>query len=1154
MAKTISDENIRLNIIINGNSAQKELLDLEKSTREYTAANKDLSAAKAKLVAEGKKETQEYKNITAEIKANNVVIGQNKTRMEALQKEIGVTGLTMNQLKQRAQQLRLQLNNAIPGGEAAKKYGAELTEVTARINELKGSAGNATTTFSKFKDGLASVGFPVSAAMLFTQAITGTINKLKEMVTANIDLEESQANVMKTTGYTKQQVDALTESLKKLNTKTPINELLGLAEAGGRINLTGKELENFVKQTDIAFVALGDSLEGSAEEIGLILGKIAGNFDLDKKYGIGTSISKIGSSLNELGANSKATEAPMVDFIKRLAGVSQQAGIALPDLAALGALFDENGQSVEISATTFNTLLPAIGKDVERFAKIAGVNVTDFRKIVEEDAFEALVLVAKGAQSNQKGLEGLSETLENYGVDSARAASVVGILSSKTDRLTELQKISNDAFEDGTSISKEFGIKNETLGATLSKIGNTLAAQFTGSGVSNFLRGIAEGFFNIISPAEKSSVATEKERQSLFLIESKIKDVNTSNTDRLRLINDLKDQYPLLLANIDAETVSNAELTTSLKNVNSQLINKIILQDKDSEIEKQNKEIGKERVNLFKQEDEVRARLIKLADKHNITLKDNVTLQEQARAVIDKLGISGGVLVDPVAKLSHELSNLSVIQKNLNHEESKGNQLLAEKQGLFKRLNVSQDVLNPGGKKVAGVKVEEPAGNGVGGDEASGKALTEKLKATEAAQQKLAELEDKYEKEKLQRLAISNEAKAQLASDEAIAAAVALGAKKELLDTIEAEHKIKIDEAKLKDEEIELKRVADFEARKTALLNEIEVLNEETNLEKEILKTEQDFAKREAELETLRLTIEEKTQLETLLEESKGIALQRIRKKYKDAEIKQEVDLTKAKKKLQNDIINGAIDAAGRESRVGQALLAVKGILAAKDMLIQLGVLKSKAAISVAGATVATAEGAAQTAKVGFPYNIPLLIAFAAQAVGIIAAVKGAVSNAKSTKVEGFEDGLYPITREQDGKQFNASFGGQTSSGMVNKPTVFMAGENGPELIIDSAAYKQINPDIKYALHREIARVKGFENGYYPEASRQPASVDGVSSSNVNDEALRSLLFIVKENTDIMRELKESGVIAYLSNDLKNAKEMKDAIADYDKLRDKNKR
>ena len=42
MAKTISDEQMKLTMIINGNSAQKELFDLEKSTRSLNEQNKSL--------------------------------------------------------------------------------------------------------------------------------------------------------------------------------------------------------------------------------------------------------------------------------------------------------------------------------------------------------------------------------------------------------------------------------------------------------------------------------------------------------------------------------------------------------------------------------------------------------------------------------------------------------------------------------------------------------------------------------------------------------------------------------------------------------------------------------------------------------------------------------------------------------------------------------------------------------------------------------------------------------------------------------------------------------------------------------------------------------------------------------------------------------
>jgi tubulin-specific chaperone A len=152
MAKTISDEKMKLSIIIDGNVAQKELLDLEKSTREYSKANKELLAQKKLLIKEGKQETAEYKAITAEIKSNTAAMNANKDRMKVLQDQIGLTGLTMKQLGDKAKLLRMQLLNAIPGGEAHKQYTAELAQVSGRINELRGNANTAGSSIGSLAD------------------------------------------------------------------------------------------------------------------------------------------------------------------------------------------------------------------------------------------------------------------------------------------------------------------------------------------------------------------------------------------------------------------------------------------------------------------------------------------------------------------------------------------------------------------------------------------------------------------------------------------------------------------------------------------------------------------------------------------------------------------------------------------------------------------------------------------------------------------------------------------------------------------------------------------------------------------------------------------------------------------------------------------
>ena len=108
--------------------------------------------------------------------------------------------------------------------------------------------------------------------------------------------------------------------------------------------------------------------------------------------------------------------------------------------------------------------------------------------------------------------------------------------------------------------------------------------------------------------------------------------------------------------------------------------------------------------------------------------------------------------------------------------------------------------------------------------------------------------------------------------------------------------------------------------------------------------------------------------------------------------------IIEAKKREREEIyknLDAVIDAAGQESAIGKALFLAKEAMRIKEMIAEAKATLQKITLSAAEAQVSTATGAANTAKVGFPQNIPLLIAFAAQAVGIIAAVNSAVGAAK---------------------------------------------------------------------------------------------------------------------------------------------------------------
>ena len=115
----------------------------------------------------------------------------------------------------------------------------------------------------------------------------------------------------------------------------------------------------------------------------------------------------------------------------------------------------------------------------------------------------------------------------------------------------------------------------------------------------------------------------------------------------------------------------------------------------------------------------------------------------------------------------------------------------------------------------------------------------------------------------------------------------------------------------------------------------------------------------------------------------------------REAFIQQSIVLQRKLDIARQNSLDNVIAIAGAESTVGRAALIAKQVLLAKELIMEAKSTITFASLKASEATVATATGAAKTAAIGFPQNIPLLIAYAVQAAGIIGAVVSAVRGAK---------------------------------------------------------------------------------------------------------------------------------------------------------------
>ena len=82
MGKAIRDEDLRLNIIVNGDESQKRIGDLSRQTRDLANANFELRQEQRRLKAEGKENTELYRQNAAEIKKNAAIIKSNLQKIQ----------------------------------------------------------------------------------------------------------------------------------------------------------------------------------------------------------------------------------------------------------------------------------------------------------------------------------------------------------------------------------------------------------------------------------------------------------------------------------------------------------------------------------------------------------------------------------------------------------------------------------------------------------------------------------------------------------------------------------------------------------------------------------------------------------------------------------------------------------------------------------------------------------------------------------------------------------------------------------------------------------------------------------------------------------------------------------------------------------------
>lgn len=453
-------------LAINSEQAQRKLDEINKKLEE---------ARKKKSEAFDRGDGKALQAYAKEIKSLEAQSARLQSRASTVAQVLkNLDKATPRELKATIKEINRELNSgSVERGEKQwKELTRALQETKAELKKISDEQKAAESSFGwgGFKKTLSDFGAKWNGLAVVFDSIWGKLSAAKELVGEFVneyaEMAEHTSGVSKYTGLAKNEVDALNESFKQLDTRTPREKLNDLAADAGRLGIQSKgAVLDFVEAADQINVALGEDL---GEDAVKNIGKLAQMFGTDKTMGLKQAMLSTASVINELAQSSSASEGYIMEFTNRLAGVGNQAGMSQAQLMGLASVMDQNQVAVEKGATALQNVLTALFKDPAKMAKAAGLEVEAFTKKLSVDANGALLEFLQ-ALNSAGGMDKLTPMLAEMGLNGAGVTQTLSTLAGKLSDVKVAQTEAARAFEEGTSCTNEFMASNKTAKAELEK-------------------------------------------------------------------------------------------------------------------------------------------------------------------------------------------------------------------------------------------------------------------------------------------------------------------------------------------------------------------------------------------------------------------------------------------------------------------------------------------------------------------------------------------------------------------------------------------------------------------------------------------------------------------------------------------------------------
>lgn len=361
--------------------------------------------------------------------------------------------------------------------------------ILSLIDNVSGRAGRINKALDGITRQSSSLVGLTSRLAAFGGAYIGVTKGFSSTIGAAVEFESAFADVKKVVEATPAQFEVMSKSIRKMSTELPMasTEIAALFAAAGESGIATNELQSFAEMA----ARVGIAFDMTAADAGESLAKLKTQFGLTV-----AETGDLADAVNHLSNNMASKSSEITTFLLKVGSLSEMAGFAKEEVAALGSAMIAAGAQPEVAATAMQNVAKKMTagalakKEQKDVAKMLGLDLPTLAKEMQKDAPGAVkkVLKAIGKQSKDKHISLLSGFFGDEAKAFAPLIANTELLDKALDAVADRRSYVGSAF-------REFAARADTTANAFTILRNKIGYFFEDWGMSwlpSLKTGIAE--------------------------------------------------------------------------------------------------------------------------------------------------------------------------------------------------------------------------------------------------------------------------------------------------------------------------------------------------------------------------------------------------------------------------------------------------------------------------------------------------------------------------------------------------------------------------------------------------------------------------------------------------------------------------------------